>query len=66
MQIISRRVNQGIVFDGQTRVTVVEISEENVTLEITGSGGDTERVTLRRPSSDRRADAVEELALVTC
>ena len=48
MQIISRRANEGIVIDGQTRVTVVEIENDGATLEIVGPNGQIERVRLQQ------------------
>lgn len=34
MQIISRRVNQGIVIGAETQITVLEIDQDSVELEI--------------------------------
>ena len=66
MQIISRRVSQGIVFDGHATVTVVEINGDEVTLDVTGPDGEIERVTLPCSSPETRAEEEEEAALVAC
>jgi Global regulator protein family len=34
MQIISRRVNQGIIIGAETQITVLEIDQDSVELEI--------------------------------
>jgi hypothetical protein len=65
MQIISRRVSEGIVFDGYATVTVVEISGSDVTLDITGPDGETERVTLPCSEPERAREPKEELVLVS-
>ena len=40
MQIISRRVNQGIIIGEETQVTVLKIDEDSVQLEIRSSNGE--------------------------
>ena len=42
MQIFSRRVNQGIIIGEETQITVLEIDEDSVQLEIRSSDGDGE------------------------
>lgn len=66
MQTISRRVNEGIVIDGQTTVTVVEVDAAEITLDIEDADGNVERVTLvcRQSDSEEWVDSyAEELAV---
>ena len=69
MHIISRQVSQSIVFDGHATVTVVGITGSDVTLDITGPNGETERVTLpclTPEPEESTTEPEEELALATC
>lgn len=63
MQIITRRRSESIVIEGQTTVTVVDVCHDEVTLDITGPDGDTERVTLlcRPESGEIRGTALKKL-----
>jgi hypothetical protein len=63
MQIITRRANERILIDQQLTVTVLEVLEDEVTLEIADSDGDVRQVTLRcQAPADEPIDADFELA----
>lgn len=63
LQIITRRANQRILIDQQLTVTIVEISDNEVTLEIAGRDGDAELVTLR---SNQPVDQVSRVGELVC
>ena len=66
MHIISRAVSESIVFEGHATVTVVEIREGYVTLEVSRHSGEIERVTLECPSAETQAETVEAELAGTC
>jgi hypothetical protein len=56
MQIISRRVNQGIVIGAETQITVLEIDQDSVELEIRSFGDRDSRRTVRLYLPPQEAD----------
>ena len=71
MQIISRRVNQGIIIGEETQITVLEIDEGSVQLEIRSSGdGDSRIVRLYLSQDDTILsvddDSCQEVEVLVC
>lgn len=67
MQIITRRVTEGVVIDGRTSVKVVELGIDEVTFEITDADGETRSVTLSVATQGRATDAPSAASnLVSC
>lgn len=71
MQIISRRVNQGIIIGAETQITVLEIDEGSVQLEIRSSGdGDSRIVRLYLSQKDTilsvNDDSCQEVEVLVC
>jgi len=61
MQIVSRRVNEGVVIGEDYTVTILDIGEDWVDIEVSSSGdGDTRVVTLQLPCSKEGALGSEE------
>lgn len=66
MQIITRRANERILIDRQLTVTVVEVLENEVALEIAGPDGETQQVTLRCDAPGPVETVAVETELVGC
>jgi hypothetical protein len=66
MQIITRRASERILIDQQVTVTVVEVLEGEVTLEIAGPDGDVQQVTLCCDVSATALSAPVDLELASC
>jgi hypothetical protein len=66
MQIITRRANERILIDQQLTVTVVDVLDGEVILEIAGPDGDVQQVKLRCDLQVCSEAATADFELVGC